>query len=175
MYAAESPDRATEYFKKNVDEMRDNLKTLKSTLPNLKSMADGEKPSVRFYEGEEAIQILYSDFHRTKPRVLREVTNIQSVEEYMDIQEIKQANSKIKTKSVIRALYYGELSDDKKSNKNFRRMPPGIQKFNGDIWIYSNKIAFLTYIGNTILVIIDNKTFAETMIALFDTAWTLSE
>jgi hypothetical protein len=52
-----------------------------------------------------------------------------------------------------------------------RRCPDEAGDFQGDMWIYANRIAYINFVTRIEVVIVDNQIFADTMRALFMAAW----
>ncbi len=169
-FAAEDPDRVMSYFKGNVEQMKDELKTLQKVMPEMKLMAGGEKPAVRFYEGDEAIFALFSDLGKVKPDTLYEVTNLDAVNEFVDQDLLAEARKLAKPIKNVKVLHTGKAPAPRPHVKH-TEFPKGTIDFTGDIWIYGNRVAFVSFIGKVVTVIIENKPFSDTAKALFDTAW----
>ena len=57
----------------------------------------------------------------------------------------------------------------------YRQMKSHVRHFSGQIWIYSDRIAFTKFVGDIEVVIIENKVFAETLRAVMQIAWEASD
>ena len=60
-------------------------------------------------------------------------------------------------------------------NVQMRRHVDEAGDFQGDIWIYANRIAFINFVTRLEVVIVDNQIFADTMRAMFMAAWLTSK
>ncbi|HJN85462.1 MAG TPA: helix-turn-helix domain-containing protein [Patescibacteria group bacterium] len=170
-FAAEEPDRVVNYFKDHVESMKDELQTLKRVMPEIKMMAGGERPSVRFYEGDEAMYSLFADVAKVKPKVLRELANIDDIYAFLERSDVVDAQKSSQKVPLIKVMYSGEFKTEPRPNVSYGKLPKDTLEFHGDIWIYSNRVAFVSFIGKMVTVIVENQAFADTSVALFDTAW----
>ena len=173
VFASEEPERAISHFKERIHVMEEQLETLQKVMPELKVMVGGERPSVRFYEGKEAIYTLFSDVALTAPKVVYEVSNLDDVHNILDPEIMTDARKLLDwEKTQLYVLHRGELHTSRATTK-FCRMPDELGDFHGDIWIYENRVAFVTFVGRLMTVIIENQSFADTARTLFRAAWRL--
>jgi hypothetical protein len=71
----------------------------------------------------------------------------------------------------IHLLHIGELTR-RRDKVVYRFLDKNkIGDFHGDIWIYGDRVAFISFIGKFIAVVLEDKEFAETARVLFDAAW----
>ncbi len=174
-FAAEEPENALAHFRGYVKQMEHQIDVLQRALPEVKMMAGGERPAVRFYEGDEAIRSLFHDVDRLKPSFMYEVANLDDVAEMLDpklLEETRRLLDPARTRT--RILYRGALRKKPREHVEFCELPKALGDFHGDIWIYGNHIAFVTFLGKPVTVIIENRAFAETAKVLFEAAWDLS-
>ncbi len=170
-FVAEDPEAAVAVFKQKMVRMSEELNSLERILPEIKMMAGGERPAVRFYEGEEAIRALFIDKAKCEPPFLLEVANYNDIYTFLDEKlhdEAKKMSDAKRTK--IRILHLGT---PKTPNPDIQFCPllPELGEFHGDIWIYGNRVAFVTFVGKPVTVIIESKPFFDTAKVLFEAAW----
>ena len=84
VFAAEEPESAVAHFKDSVRKMEQQIETLNRILPEVKLLAGGERPTVRFYEGNEAIYAAFNDLGRVEPDSVYEVSNIDDVYTFLN-------------------------------------------------------------------------------------------
>ncbi len=60
-FSSEKLDRALTFFRGKVRKMRNRLEQFERVMPELEMVAGGERPTVRFYEGREALHVLFTD------------------------------------------------------------------------------------------------------------------
>jgi len=174
-FAAEEPDRVVNYFKDHVEAMKDELQTLKRVVPEIKLMAGGEKPTVRFYEGDEALYAIFADLGKAKPKFMYEVSNMEDIYSFLDQKDVTEAQKLSKKVPVMKLLHIGDVRGEAKDGVEYCKLPKDVLEFHGDIWIYDNRVAFISFIGKMVAIIIENQSFADTAVALFDTAWKISK
>lgn len=175
-FAAEDPERALKHFKDSVSDMSAKLEDFQRSLPEMKMLGGGERPTVRFYEGREAIHALFSDLAQVNPKHFEEVSNMDDIYDHVDAEYIEEIRKVLDpTKIHTRILHRGKLRRPGRSAVEFRELSPTYGDFHGDIWIYGNRIAFVVFSGKFTAVIIENTHFADTARALFEAAWQLSK
>ena len=174
-FAAEDPEHAVAHFRDEINSMNKQLEALNRALPEFKMIAGGERPSVRFYEGKEAIFAAFHDVSKVRPKDMLEVTNYDDVHEFLDPDVLTEARKLLNPKTTqFNILYQGELKARRKGWE-YCQMLPGLIEVHGDIWIYDGRIVFITFVGKPTAVIIESKAFADLGRALFKAAWKSSE
>ncbi len=170
-FAAEEPENALAQFRGYVKQMEQQIDVLQRALPEVKMMAGGERPSVRFYEGAEALQALFSDVSRSGSKFMYEVSNYDDIYESLDPAALKEARQLLDPrKTQMRILYAGEPRSPR-PEVAYGRLPDDAGEFHGDIWIYGNRVALVTFVGRIVVVIVENKALSDTARALYETAW----
>ncbi len=170
-FAAEEPENALAQFRGYVKQLEQQIDVLQRALPEVKMMAGGERPAVRFYEGDEALTALFADAARAGSSFMYEVSNVEDVYTHLDPQAWQKARSLFDPTTVdLRILQHG-VPKNPKPNVKRRQVPAGLANFHGDIWIYGNRVAFVTFVGRILCVIIESSVFADTAKVLFETAW----
>jgi len=173
-FAAEEPENALSHFRGFVKQMEHQIDVLERSLPEVKMMAGGERPSVRFYEGEEALTALFTDAEHAGSSYVYEVCNYEDIYTHLDQKMLLKANALFVSKNVkVKILHRGK-SQGKREHVQSAELPAGISDFHGDILIYANRVTFVTFVGRIVSVIIENQTLADTAKALFETAWMVS-
>lgn len=173
-FAAEEPENALAHFRGYVKQIEQHIEILERALPEVKMMAGGEKPSVRFYEGDEAIRALFNDVERLQPSFMYEVANLEDVWTILDPKMLAESRKLVDPKKVqIRLLHTGTPRQWREGVQHCE-LPANLGTFHGDIWIYDNHVAFVSFVGKPVSIIIENKAFAETAKVLFEAAWDMS-
>ncbi|MFH1631587.1 MAG: helix-turn-helix domain-containing protein [bacterium] len=176
LFAAEDPDRIVAYLKEEQQRFSSTLEDIKRSVDAMKLMAGGIKPSVRSYEGEEALHAYFDHIATVKPDTFDEISNLDDVYEYLESEQIKSARKAYawSKQTKIRLLHRGDLRNPRPGAK-FRELSDKWGDFHGNISIYNNFVTFVTYIGATSVVIIESETLAGTMRILFEIAWSQSK
>lgn len=176
LFAAEDPENLERYFSQHVQEMQGILSSFNHFIPELRALhTDRQEPRVRMYRGNESIRALFRDLAAVNPPELLEITNVDAVYSAVDPQILLEererfAKSDIKVKVLQRGAARA-LSD----KAEYRDFPHKTLNFQGDIWIYGNRIAFTHFLNTIETVIIDNAVFADTMRAIFLVVWHCSD
>lgn len=171
-FSAEDPDRALKYFRDHISGMTSTLDDLKRALPEMSLLAGGDRPTVRFYEGREALFVLFNDMAQVRPKRLDEVSNMDDVYDLLDLDYLKEVRKVVDpTRMETRILHRGKVRGAPRPHVQYKEMSSSFGNFHGDIWIYSDRVAFVSFVGKVMTVIVENQVFAETMRALFETAW----
>jgi sugar-specific transcriptional regulator TrmB len=168
-FASEDPERALAHFKQTITTMQSQLDVLSRSLGEMKLLAGGERPTVRFYEGKEAIYALYADVAKTNPTFIQEITNIEEVYAHMDRDALMDARKLLGDKPV-KILACTKAKNPVKTAE-IRYLDQQLGSFQGDVWIYADRIALVTYIGRMVTIIIENAMLADTMRIVFNAAW----
>ncbi|KKW29803.1 MAG: hypothetical protein UY72_C0033G0007, partial [Candidatus Uhrbacteria bacterium GW2011_GWD2_52_7] len=105
------------------------------------------------------------------PDELLEITNVDAVYSGIDSKILLEERAKFTNSPMkIKVLRRGspQILSDK---AEYRDIPHKTLNFQGDIWIYGNRLAFTHFVNDIETVIIDNILFADTMRALFLVIW----
>lgn len=171
-FTAEDPETVAAHFKENVIQMQDQLEVLNRAIPEIKMMAGGERPAVRFYEGKEALYALFADIAKAEPKTMDELSNMDDIEEYMDPKVLTDARKTYDAKRTkTRVLHRGKAPEPKPYREYCELKKDVYADFHGDIMIYGNRVAFLSYVGKVIAAIVESDVFADTARVLFEAAW----
>ncbi len=172
-FSAEEPERAVAYFKNRTVELTEKIETFTRSLSEMKMLSGGERPTVRFFEGREALHALFADLVSTHPKELLELANIDSVYAELDPKVLLEARKALdETKVKIKMLFKGTQRNPR-PGAEYCRLLPEFGDFNGEIWIYENRVAFVQFIGKMMTVIIESKSFADMARTLFRAAWSV--
>jgi sugar-specific transcriptional regulator TrmB len=169
-FSAEDPERALAYFRQHVKRMEDKLSTFDRLMDELKMIAGGERPAVRFYEGDEALYALFNDMASVGPAEFLEVSNVDEVYKHLDVKYLHTVRKALDPSRVnLRMLHIGDLRKPR-PNTTYHRFTDDVGKFHGDLWIYHDRVAFTQFVGKTLVVIIESVAFAELARVLFKAA-----
>lgn len=171
-FTAEDPEKLESYFEGRIRDIQSELGLFNRVLPEIRLLQGGvSKPRVRYYKGDEAVRALFRDVVLVEPTELYEVSNLNVVYEALDNKLLSAEKKQIDyTKITTRILHCG-IPVNPAPNVQLRELDENICDFSGDIWIYANRIAFVHFQGKVEVVIVDNQIFADTLRALFMSAW----
>ncbi len=173
-FIAESPERLQNIFhlqRKAIDEREHELHSI---LPELRALSSGkEKPRVRFYEGLEGLEAMREDLLKFKDLDILSVFALEDTREILHKEHTEPFRKKLLERQAKNKYIYtsAEAPSDIPPAWEGRRVPSDIFPFHGEITIYGDRVAMLSYKGKLIGVIIENHGLAETMRSIFNLAW----
>lgn len=173
-FAAESPERLKSLLHSKKVALEEKERELDSFLPELKALAAGakEKPTVRFYEGLEGLESMREDLLRFHDIP---ILNVVSRDDYLAVvpKESRAVHSENldKRKIVNRSIFTLSVPLKEEFGGEYRQVPADRFPFAGEVAIYDDRVALITYKTRPIGVIMYSKDIAQTMRAFFELAW----
>jgi sugar-specific transcriptional regulator TrmB len=177
VFEAAHPSRLEELAERKEKEAKTAKDSLHAVLPDLSSAYNLSigKPGVRFYEGLEGIKMVVADTLSAQGEVLQ----------YLDAEELesrfpkeyefytkKRLMLKIKKRILVRDTEYARKKQWPVSGTTTLRFLPTTQAFQALMYIYDNKIGFMTLDPNRLVgIIIEDKILADMNRVLFETLW----
>jgi len=171
-FAAEDPERAVSHFRGRVGDLQSKIEALVRIVPELQMMSRGERPVVKFLEGKEALLALFHDLESVNADRFDEVSNYDDIYEYLDMDYIKDVQKILNPDRIkTRILHHGGLQRPPRPGVQYCELNPDLGTFHGDIWIYGDRVAFVSFRGKIVAVLIESEPFAQTARVLFEAAW----
>jgi len=170
VYAAEPPERLVNFGRSQVNNLSIKVGEIERVIDDLRLMQRGERPSVKSFEGADGLKAILQDLVASKPQSTEEIVNIDVLRKVFSGEELEAAQnilSKFKAKG--RALLAGKVSAVR-SGVEARLLPEEFM-FHGDILIYGDKIAMVSYKEKIMGVVVENAVLADTYRVLFELAW----
>ena len=169
-YAIDSPDKLITYAERKQSELKEQLKDLKSVVPELKLKAGGEKPVVKMYEGKEGIRAIIENLGASDPKFLYEMGDREAIFQTLTMEDLEPYRKMIdKKKVVITSLYRGKESVGQSKGPRYF-LPEDTPPFSTNIIIDDKKVTLVTFKGKMHSVVIENEDIAETLKQLFELA-----
>ncbi|MBI1908390.1 hypothetical protein HYS28_03165 [Candidatus Uhrbacteria bacterium] len=171
-FTAEEPEKLESYFEGRIRDIQSELGTLNRILPEIRLLQGGSsKPRVRYYKGDEAVRALFRDVALVEPTEVYEVSNLDIVYSALDAKLLSSEKKQIDYSKITTRILHCGTPINPMQNVQLRELSQPLCEFQGDIWVYANRVAFVHFYGKVEVVIIDNQIFADTMKALFMAAW----
>ena len=153
---------------------------LTKLMPKLNSLykVKSTRPKITFYEGNEAIQNVYDDTLREKPKEILEWNTNRTFERLTADKEYVRRRVKLNIKA--RRMATGTQWRIRQKKNDIKELAKTLilpkNKLNPDIEvnIYNNKVAFLNFAEN-MSVIIESKAIADTMKQVYELSWESAE
>lgn len=157
------------------------LKDLEQALPSMQGLKSqtGKRPSVRFFEGIEAVKSIYEDTLTSKTDILN-YANSQQIRDHWpeyDVEYVaRRAAKRIHLRGIAPEDEQGRKvqKEDAKYVRETRLINPKKLNFNNEIKIYDNKVAMMSFAEEVFGVIIESKDMADTQRAIFEMAWSFA-
>ncbi len=174
LYAAEPADSLLAFGERQVQQMKASLREMKSGMNELKLKERGERPVVKVYEGKASLKALQEDVIKTKPKHMYEFEDIEVARTViLEDQELllDTYDTLVKTKTERYLLHQSvENPPIKRSNHEHIYTFNSGKQLSGSILTYGNKIALSVYKGKQMMIMIESKELAETLVELFEIA-----
>jgi sugar-specific transcriptional regulator TrmB len=178
IYQAEEPEKLAEILEDEIKDKQNQLQKLKRSLPQLKAIYSTleNKPKVKFYEGIDGLKEMYN-LSLTSTEPLRAYTSAEQLEKTLGARYTKsyfdaRRKRKIPIKSILPFEPYAVKlkQEEKKYLRTMRFVPKKFYDFSPEIYIYDNKISFIS-LKEHFGVLIESRELAEAMKKAYDLAW----
>lgn len=176
LFVAEDPERIVSYLKKEQEKLNDTIGDIERSVEALRLISGGTRPTMRVYEGDEALHAYFDHVAMVDPKEWLEVTNADDVYGEIDEKTLMAARKSLQKvpPNRIRVLFRGTRKNPR-PGVSFKKITNDFGNFHGNIAIYDNHLALVTYIGKIVAVIIESPALADTMRAMFNMAWAAAE
>lgn len=172
-FSAEPPERLSNLFKIEENRVKENFLGLKKILPDLDRLYEsrGEHPKVRFFESDVGLDSLRDDILKTKTKFLYQILPLDILEQ--STSEKKSQDVKIKKLYNIpsKSIYYnkkGKILPEKSGKAEYKFLE---NRFETEIVIYGEKVAFINTKRKPIGIIIDDSAVSQTIKIFFEMLW----
>lgn len=175
IYLAEDPNTIKNQLEDKI-EMADNIVPKLSSIYNVISF----KPKISFYEGIEGVKKFYRDIHGSlKPGdIILSYTGISGISRYIPQELFEKFVRERVAKKIRIKLVIPESEEARKiqneANKYLRevKIVRGINyDFCGDVEIFANKVAIISYREDFMGIIIESKDIANMQRMAFELMW----
>ena len=176
-FAPEPPEQILEIAEEKVN-------IAKGLLPSLKSLASalGFRPKIRFYEGREGVERVFTESLTAKGEILG-YTNLKSVTsffpEFFERYTYEKLKRKIKTRylspTTVESVHVMDRFLPKKYDQNLLEILLVNRDqflFENEVLVFNNSVGIVSLNQDELLgLIVESPAFARTMKAVFDLAW----
>ncbi|EKD33227.1 MAG: hypothetical protein ACD_76C00068G0024 [uncultured bacterium] len=171
-FVAEEPQKLIAHFEREAREHEEKLHELKMSIQMLVQSAGGEKPVVKYFEGSEALYAYFQELFEQMPEEQIMITNYEEMYKTVDFSMLSAVRKKSdKLETSVKILHVGE-SKLKKPTAEYCRLPLSLDdKVKGEISVFNDTIAMVTFSGKLITVIIKSKQLASMQRVLLESMW----
>ncbi len=175
-FSAEDPERLLSYLEGEARRVEATKDDIARSLDAFRLLAGGARPTVRVYEGDEALVNFFRHVSEAKPTEYSEITNFHEIYTLLDQKVLTEARTAYPWGTIKknRNLAQGDTRIPRPGTE-YRALPATWGKFHGNIAIYGNCVSFVTFKEKLVLVIVESETLAESMGILFNIAWETSK
>lgn len=172
LFTSEDPSRIVSYLKTEQQKFATTLGDIEQVIDSVRLMAGGIKPMVKVYEGEEALHAYFDQLAKALPEEFDEITNIDDVYAHISGDTLTSARNKVPWNRIkkLRVLYRGTLRNPH-PHVEFCQLDSSYGEFHGDVSVYGNFVALITFVGKPVVVILESPVLAQTVRTIFNVAW----
>lgn len=187
-YQIEKPYKLERYARYNLNRARDILEHTKKIIPEIEGLYNliPDKPKVKYFEGTEGIVSIYEDHIAVDKKY--EMLGFSNTAELIRFLPKKFLDTYVKTKEKLGIVTRG-ITPDTQIDKNYnsaayrkvrktiwpelRHIPQEIFPYKIELTVYANNRVSLLKLEreHPIGIIIEDKTFHDTMKMIFELAW----
>jgi len=175
-YKAESPDNLLILHKERIKRDEGMLGIIEELIPELKSVHRvGDRPVVRFYEGEDGLRHVYEDT-LTSRETIRAFASVEDMHAglpgYFPKYYKRRVEQNIKIRAIIPDTPAGKerAGQDRYEKRESALVPAKDFAFSPEINIYDNKVMIASW-KDKLGVTIESKEIADAMKKIFELAW----
>ncbi len=168
-YNAEDPAQIVRWAESRVVALKEALPEL-----NILTGRSRQRPSVRFYEGKEGLQIVLREILDEA----RELIGFASVDDvFREVDQFEHfVAERIKRKISLRVILRASPRADERKRLGREQLRdvkivPAHHVYHGLLYIWKNKVAFFSFMRDYVVVVIESSETAELQRALFNNLW----
>lgn len=175
-YVAESPNLIVALLKERAKQSQKQLKSAAKIVPQLKSIHNvGNRPKVKFYEGEAGLIEVYEDTLTAKEPIRAYATfddMHNTLPNYFPKYYKRRAKKKIPIRGIVPATKIARerVESNKKELRTTALIPADKFYFSPEINIYDNKVMIASW-REKLGIIIESEEIADAMKKIYELAW----
>jgi sugar-specific transcriptional regulator TrmB len=172
LYVAEDPDLLLQHLRSKQQDFSNKISLVEKNLNDLKLLSGGEKPRVQIFQGTEMFYAFFDDVHKKRPSVMYEISNVAELDKHFPRETVLQARKGLElTETKIKFMFLGERTKKQRGVDYCKLNEEKIGQFHGDIAVYKDTVALASFENGGNLLIIENKTYANTQRVLMKSLW----
>lgn len=185
VYVVEDPDRLYDLLRERENEFERNKLILKESIPEFKNQfrVSQNRPGVRIFEGIEGYRSALSDIIETRPSQLYSLLSFSDkkklgveIREYMAKERRDWGiTEKILLFDTPQAKTWIKKFEKEKTME-FRFLHHGIEFFEGEVYIYENKVLHVSAEGKELIsTLTEEKNFCTIQKNIFSFLWSITK
>lgn len=180
-FSAEPPSHLLARMEKESMTAAERKQALSAALPELEALVKcgGPRPSVRYYEGLQGLNTMREVLYRNRRFEILNAANLDISNNILPREDLEQHRKKMRLYDVHGRLLY--TCSDKLETEMFpnkpsgmwqrRRLPADRFPFQGEIVVFGDHVAFISYDNGISGALIEHPNFALSMRTIFEMAW----
>ncbi len=175
-YSAESPENLSKFITEDIKKKHESLKKTETLIPELKSIHSVvDRPSVRFYEGNDGLIEVYEDT-LTSHEPIRAYATVDDMHSalpnYFPKYYKRRASAGISIRAITPKTPIGmeRKMQDKEEAREMAFVPADKFYFSPEINIYDNKVMIASW-REKLGIIIESAEIADAMKKIYELAW----
>jgi len=181
-FSSEPPAHLLARIERESFTMNDRKASLAAALPELEAMVKCglPRPSVRYYEGLQGLETMRQILYCARHDEVLSAIDLDSLRHHVSIENLRSHQRQMKRFDLGgRVLYTCSepaneetvLNSASGKTHEHRRVSHDDFPFAGEVVIFGNTVALISYSERIVGSIIDHKDFSRTMRSLFELAW----
>jgi sugar-specific transcriptional regulator TrmB len=185
-FSSEPPSHLLARIEKESLTVNDRRASLAAALPELEAMVKCglPRPSVRYYEGLMGLEAMRQILYRARRDEVLSAVDLDSARDHIPVENIRAHQRMMKTYDLGgRVLYTCSDTTNEETlshsvsakTHEHRRVSYEDFPFAGEVVIFGNTVALISYSDRIVGSIVEHRDFARTMRSLYELAWKAAE
>jgi HTH-type transcriptional regulator, sugar sensing transcriptional regulator len=179
-YKSENPEQLQNILNEEAARLADKKSVLREILPILKSTisSSSEHPNVNLYSGIEGLNTIHDLVRSSKTDELLNIVSLDDAERigitnHDDVANFRKdlASRKVKVRCLYSSSNKKPMAHEHGGHWQVKRIPDKFIPFHGEITVFGDKVAFISYRGALVGSIIESSGIAQAVRVLFELAW----
>lgn len=177
LFAAENPEQLIEILTRQTDMIEAKKSKLQQSLPRLLAIFNtvGDKPRVRFLEGEEPMREIMQKIGHVESEVWEmfavDEFFVEAIKKFQTNEQRSNPHRRLKGRALVTIKPGHMLPYFNLNNTEVRVLEWGTHIFTGDISIHNDQAYIFVYKGHFAAIAIQSKEIVEILRALYEMAW----
>jgi HTH-type transcriptional regulator, sugar sensing transcriptional regulator len=187
LFSSEPPGQLLARVENESRTVEERKRSLAAALPELEALVKAggtPRPSVRYYEGLQGLEAMREILYKNRRFEILNAANVNISEEFLPRENLEAHRRMLKLYDIRGRLLY--TCSDKLHEELFaaaptdslwqrRRLPADRFPFHGEVVIFGDHVAFISYAGRVSGALIEHAHFALSMKTIFEMAWKEAE
>ena len=185
-FSSEPPAHLLARIERESFTMNDRKASLAAALPELEAMVKSglPRPSVLYYEGLQGLETMRQILYCARHDEVLSALDIDGLREHISVENMRAHQRQMKRFDLGGRVLYtcsDEINEKvlseslSRETHEHRRVSHEVFPFAGEVVIFGNTVALISYSERIVGSIIDHKDFSRTMRSLYELAWKAAE